>query len=107
MHRLLKLGVQCWVWAKCICWILLFLTLQATLKPKSFQDYNLLKSSNIGFTLDNPRFRLILLHTIIIIHGARKKMQILCAIVCLYLCVFVCQARPERGDEAEKEEVRK
>lgn len=31
-------------------------------------------------------------------------MQILCAIVCLPLRVFVCQAQPEKGDEAEKEE---
>lgn len=111
VHRLLKLGVQCCVcvWVgkgggKCVCWILLFLTFQATLKAKSFHDYNLLKSSNIGFTSDNPRFRLILLHTIIIM-VPEKKMQILSAIVCLYLRVFVCQAQPERGDEAEKEEV--
>lgn len=34
-------------------------------------------------------------------------MQMLCVIVCLYLGVFVCQAKPERGAEAEKEQVRK
>lgn len=86
--------------AKCICWILLFLTFQATLKAKSFHDYNLLKSSNIGFTLDNPRFRLILLHTIIImVPGKKCKFYVR---LCDCICVSLCVRHSQRGETKQR-----